>query len=92
MNDKVRNFRYIVAHPAILGGKPCIKGTRISVAFILELLASGATFQDILQTYAHVPAEGLAEALHYAAYFLQNEFILTAEAMIDEPARVSVVS
>ena len=43
-------FKRIVSDPAVLGGKPCIRGTRISVEFVLELLASGAARQDILQT------------------------------------------
>ncbi len=75
------NFRCITTDPAVLGGKPCIKGTRISVAFVLELLASGATFQDILHAYPQLSPEGLEEAVRYAAYFLQNEFVLTSEVV-----------
>ncbi len=44
----------ITANPHILGGKPVIRGTRISVEFILELLASGATESDILEDYPHL--------------------------------------
>lgn len=69
-------FEYITSDPKILGGKPCIKGTRISVAFILELFASGATHQDILQAYPHLPPQGVEEALHYAASAFKNEYIL----------------
>jgi uncharacterized protein (DUF433 family) len=72
-------FEYITSDPAILGGKPCIKGTRISVEFILELYSSGATLDDILETYPQLTAEGVAEALRYAARFLKNEVVLTAE-------------
>jgi uncharacterized protein (DUF433 family) len=43
----------IVSNPAILSGKPCIKGTRISVQFIQELIESGATAEDILRRYPH---------------------------------------
>ena len=74
-------FKYIVADPAILGGKPCIKGTRLSVEFILELFASGATREDILNTYPQLTGEGIEEALRYAARSLKNEIILTAEIM-----------
>lgn len=66
---------WIVSKPGILGGKPCIRGTRIGVDFILELLASGATQEAILQAYPHVPAEGLAAALQYAARAMKNEVI-----------------
>jgi uncharacterized protein (DUF433 family) len=66
---------WIVADPEILAGKPCIKGTRISVEFILELLASGATREEILGAYPQIPAEGLTAALQYAARTMKNEVV-----------------
>ena len=72
-------FQHITSDPEILGGKPCIKGTRISVEFVLELFASGATHQDLLEAYPHLTTEGITEALRYAARFLENENILVAE-------------
>ena len=72
-------FQYVTYDPAILGGKPCAKGTRISVEFILELYSSGATLDDVLAAYPQLTAEGVAEALRYAARFLKNEVLLTAE-------------
>ena len=41
----------IVSDPAILGGKPCVRGTRLSVEFILELFASGASETEIVAAY-----------------------------------------
>jgi uncharacterized protein (DUF433 family) len=72
-------FAQITSDPEILGGKPCVKGTRISVEFILKLFASGATHKDLLDTYPHLTIEGITEALQYAARFLKNESILVAE-------------
>lgn len=72
-------FAHIASDPEILGGKPCVKGTRISVELILELFASGATLQDVLDAYPHLTTEGITEALRYAARFLKNENILVAE-------------
>ena len=72
-------FTRVVSNPGVLGGKRCIKGTRISVAFILELAASGATRDDILRAYPHLAAEDVEEALQYAARFLKNEVLLTGE-------------
>ncbi len=72
-------FEYIVSDPKILGGKPCVKGTRISVAFILELFASGATHGDILEAYPHLPPKGLEDALLYASSALKNEYVLISE-------------
>lgn len=72
-------FRRIVSNPAVLGGKPCIKGTRISVEFILELIASGASRDDIVRAYPHLTAEDVEEALLYAAQILKNDIVLTAD-------------
>ena len=72
-------FSRIVSSPTVLGGKPCIKGTRISVEFILELFASGASRDDIIQAYPHLAWEDIEEALRYASRFLENEVLLTAE-------------
>ena len=72
-------FNHIVSNPEILHGKPCIRGTRINVEFILELMASGATRDDILRSYPHLTAEGVEEAIRYASQFLANEIVISAE-------------
>ena len=74
--ERVRMDPWIVVDPAVLGGKPCIKGTRISVAFILELLAGGASRSDILEAYPHVTDAGLTAALAYAARSMNNEIMV----------------
>lgn len=73
-------FERIVTNPAILAGKPCIKGTRISVEFLLELAASGASRDDIVSAYPRLTREDVEEAFQYAARLLNNEVWLTAEA------------
>jgi uncharacterized protein (DUF433 family) len=72
-------FTRIFSDPAILGGKPCIKGTRISVEMILEWVASGASRDDIVRSYANLTPEDVEEALNYAAQSLSNETIMRAE-------------
>ena len=72
-------FNHITTDPAILGGKPSIKGTRISVEFILELFASGATFDDVLKAYPHLQREAVEEALRFAAESLKHDSLVTAE-------------
>ena len=63
-----------IAHrPGVLGGKPVLRGTRISVDFLLELLASGATREQIFEAYPQVDEEALAAALRYAARALKGE-------------------
>ena len=53
----------IVSDPQILGGKPSVRGTRLSVEFLLELASSGATREQIRAQYPHLTADGLAAAL-----------------------------
>ncbi len=65
----------IVADPNTLGGKPRLEGTRISVEFLLELLASGATREEILDAYPQVTGEGLEAALRYAARTVKSESV-----------------
>jgi uncharacterized protein (DUF433 family) len=69
-------FHYIDFDPKILGGKPYVRGTRLSVEFILELVASGATRDDILKAYPQLKAKALEEALKYAAQAVKNEILL----------------
>jgi uncharacterized protein (DUF433 family) len=70
----------ITANPRILGGKPVIKGTRISVEFILELLASDVSDTEILQDYPHLSKEDINACLRYAANSLKNDIYLELEA------------
>lgn len=74
-------FKYIESNPEILGGKPCIKGTRISVEFILELIASGGSVDDVVKAYPHLTKEGVQEAVLYAAQFNKNEVLLRIKAV-----------
>ena len=68
-------FDWIVSSPGVLGGKPCVRGTRITVEHLLELLASGASREDVLAAHPQVTAEGLSAALQYAARSLKNEVV-----------------
>jgi uncharacterized protein (DUF433 family) len=63
----------IVSDPQILGGKPCVRRTRLSVEFLLELAASGATQDQILAQYPQLTPDGLAAAFRYAADVLKGE-------------------
>ncbi len=69
-------FNYIAYNPNILNGKPHIVGTRLSIEFILELFASGATRGDVIKAYPQLTAEAVDEALKYAAQSVRNEVLL----------------
>jgi len=66
----------IVIDPSILSGKPCIRGTRISVEFLLELFASGASKEDILHAYPQLEPEDIEQALLHVISSIRNETIL----------------
>lgn len=72
-------FDRIVSDAGVLRGKPRIRGTRITVEFILELIASGACRRDITASYPHLTEDDVEEAVRYASHFLSNEIMLTAE-------------
>jgi len=63
----------IVVDPEILAGKPVIRGTRIAVEFILELLAAGQSENEILANYPGLTREDILACLPYASY-LAHEY------------------
>jgi len=60
-------------------GKPCIKGTRITVELILRKLGAGRTFAELLDDYPQLSADDLRAALEFAANYIQHESVLAAE-------------
>ena len=73
------NFQFITFNPNILGGKPIIKGTRISVEFIMEWIASGGSIESIYKEYTHLPKGSVEEAVLYAAQFAKNEILIESD-------------
>lgn len=69
-------FTHIAYNPEVLSGKPHIVGTRLSIEFILELFASGATKAEMLKAYPQLTGEAIEEALRYAAQSVKNEILL----------------
>ncbi len=72
-------FDRIISDPKVLSGKPTIRGTRLSVEFILELIASGGSRDDIVKAYPQLTSEDIEQAALYAAHAMKNEVLLTAE-------------
>jgi len=69
----------ITVDPAVLVGKPVIKGTRLAVEFILELLAEGWTYPQIMANYPGVTNEDILACLAYASESLQAEEVYRVE-------------
>ncbi len=69
----------ITVNSKILGGKPVIKGTRISVEHILNLLASGLSVNEILDDYKHISKEDIQACLDFAAHSIKNDIYYNFE-------------
>ena len=69
----MKNLERIEINPKKVGGKPVIKGTRIPVYFILELIANGWSFDDILKNYPQLKKDDILAAIAYASKILKDE-------------------
>ncbi len=58
----------ITRDPTVMGGKPCIRGLRVTVGLIVGLLAAGKSEQEILAAYPYLQPDDLRAALAYAAW------------------------
>jgi len=64
----MKNLERITPEPAVMGGKPCIRGLRVTVGTVIGLLASGLSNADVLKAYPYLQAEDIIAALTYAAW------------------------
>lgn len=64
----MKTLSRITLDPAVMGGKPCIRGLRVTVGTIVGLLAAGRTHGEILSAYPYLEPEDISEALAYAAW------------------------
>lgn len=62
----------ITHDPAVMGGKPCIRGLRVTVGTIVGLVAAGHSDAEILRLYPYLVAEDIREALAYAAWRVEE--------------------
>jgi uncharacterized protein (DUF433 family) len=66
------SFSRITHNPAVMGGKPCIRGLRVTVGTVVGLIASGESRERILEAYPYLEPEDLIEALEYAAWRMEE--------------------
>jgi len=71
----MRSLDRITFDPRVMGGKPCIRGMRITVGTIVGLVASGLSKEEILELYPYLEPEDIDQALAYAAWrsFLKED-------------------
>jgi uncharacterized protein (DUF433 family) len=75
MNLTMNGLDRIILDPSILAGKPIIKGTRLAVEFVIDLLAQDWTEADILRNYPNLTHEDILACLGYASLRLKSEKI-----------------
>ena len=68
----MKNLSRITFDSKIMGGKPCIRGMRVTVGTIVGLIASGHSFEEILRAYPYLEEEDLRESLRYAAWRVEE--------------------
>ena len=74
----IRLHRRIIADPEILGGKPVVDGTRLSVAHILGLLSRGMSVDEMIEAYPILEREDILNVIGYAAKALENDIYIEA--------------
>jgi uncharacterized protein (DUF433 family) len=70
----------ITQNPAIMSGKPCIRGTRVTVGIIVAQIGAGLTIDQLLADYPYLEREDVLEALRYAAWRVQEREVALAES------------
>lgn len=58
----------ITTNPEVMGGKPCLRGLRVTVGTVVGLVAAGRTTDEILELYPYLEADDIRQALAYAAW------------------------
>ena len=68
----MRSFERITVDPAVMGGKACIRGLRVTVGTVVGLLAAGRSRDEILEAYPSLEREDVDQSLAYAAWRLEE--------------------
>jgi len=73
--NRMKDFNRITLDPAVMGGKPCIRGMRVTVGTVVGLLAAGRSREEILKAYPYLEAEDINQSLAYAAWRVEEREI-----------------
>lgn len=77
-DGRVQEFRRITLDPEVMGGKPCVRGMRVTVGMIVEALAAGRTIEQLLADFPYLEDADVREALGFAARLAQGHEIRLA--------------
>ncbi|AEU34384.1 DUF433 domain-containing protein [Granulicella mallensis] len=70
----------ITQNPAVMGGKACIRGMRVTVGMVVGLIGSGRSVDEVLTAYPYLEREDVLQALRYAAWLSEAREVVLAEA------------
>ncbi|MDB9525976.1 DUF433 domain-containing protein [Oscillatoria sp. CS-180] len=74
-------FERVTFEPHVMSGQACIRGMRVPVSLVLNLVANGKTIAEIIEDYPYLEAEDVRQALHYAAWLASERIYTTAKAV-----------
>lgn len=66
-------FERITYDPKVMGGKPCIRGMRVTVPLLINLVANGMSSEEILEAYPYLEPEDIRQALQFGAWLAEEE-------------------
>lgn len=73
------NFERITQDPAVMGGKPCVRGSRVTVGMIVGQIGAGRSVDELLADYPYLERADILEALRYAAWRAQEREVELAD-------------
>ena len=73
-------FDRITQNPSVMGGKPCIRGTRVTVGMIVGQIGAGVSIEELLSDYPYLERDDIMQALRYAAVLAQWREVSLVEA------------
>ena len=76
----MNEFNRITQKPGTMGGKPCIRGLRVTVGMVVGLIAAGHSIERVLADFPYLEREDILQALRYAAWRAQEREIALVEA------------
>jgi len=74
------DFSRITQNPAVMGGKPCVRGLRVTVGMIVGQIGAGRSVDELLNDYPYLDREDILEALRYAAWRAQEREVELAKS------------
>jgi uncharacterized protein (DUF433 family) len=78
--QSMAEFERITFNPEVMGGRPCIRGMRVTVGMVVGMFATGRSIEEILELYPYLTREDVTAALRYAAWRAQEREIVLPSA------------